>query len=204
MNLTAVFESWHIGDGNYPPFNKGQLVNLSFELEPRRFEAVSLSNPECFEHLGNGDYRCCGTVQKVYEGQDQDTVVIFQTGDFRFYVMSEQSERYEQGRRYCGEGTLLLDHYYWVEFLESYELPPNLFYNLKVSRILRVEIPESFVARHEKGKSLPTRLLPQDYSASQVEELDTMQGQSFDEEFYLIVFDGSGLEECNIPRTFLS
>ena len=118
--------------------------------------------------------------------------------------MAEESDRYQQGCRYCGEGTLLLDHYYWVEFLESYEDPPNLFYNLKVSRILRVKIPERFVARHDKGKSLPTRLVPEDYSASLVVELNTMQGQSFDEEFYVIEFDGSGLEGRNIPRTFLS
>lgn len=204
MNLTAIFESWHVDDGNYPPFDKGQLVNLSFELEPRKMEEVSLSFPESFEHLGNGEYRCCGTVQKVYRGQDQDTVVIIQTGDFRFYILSEESDRYEQGRRYCAEGTLLLDHYLWVEFLDSYEDPPDLFFNLEVRRILRVRIPERFVARHDKGKSLPTRLVPEDYSASHVVELDTMKGQSFDEEFFVIEFDSSRPEGRDIPRTFLS
>ena len=204
MNPTAIFESWHISDGNYPPFTKGQLVNLSFELEPRKMEEVSLSIPESFEHLGNGEYRCCCTVQKVYLGEDRDTVVIFQADDFRFYAMSEQPDTYKQGLRYCGEGTLLLDHYYWVEFLERYQDPPNLFFNLKVSRILKVKIPEWFVARNEKGKSLPTRLVPKDYSASDVEEIDTMDLQSLDEDFYVIEFDSPGLEGCAIPRSFLS
>ncbi len=204
MNVTAIFESWHIGDGNYPPLSKGQLVNLSFELEPRKMEEVSLSIPESFEHLGNGEYRCCCTVRKVYEGEDRDTVVILQAGDFRFYTMSAESDSYVQGGRYGGEGTLLLDHYYWVEFLESYEDPPNLFFKLEIRRILRVRIPERFVARHEKGKSLPTRLVPGDYSASDVEELATMEGQSLDEDFYIIEFDDSGLEGREIPRTFLS
>jgi len=67
-----------------------------------------------------------------------------------------------------------------------------------------VKLPESFVARHGKGKSFPTRLVPEDYSASHVAELDTMKGQLLDEEFYVIEFDSSGLEGRNIPRTFLS
>ena len=33
MDIVAVFQTWHIGDGNYPPLEKEQLVNLSFELE---------------------------------------------------------------------------------------------------------------------------------------------------------------------------
>ena len=64
MSLTAIFESWHIGDGNYPPLNEGQLVDLSFELEPRKSEEVSLGVPESFEHLGKGEYRFCGTALK--------------------------------------------------------------------------------------------------------------------------------------------
>ena len=32
MNLTACFESWHIGDGNSPPLSRGDLVSLSFEV----------------------------------------------------------------------------------------------------------------------------------------------------------------------------
>lgn len=34
MQVTAIFESWHIGDGNDPPLTRGALVRLSFELEP--------------------------------------------------------------------------------------------------------------------------------------------------------------------------
>ncbi len=111
MNLTGVFESWHIGDGNYPPLSKGEFVNLSFELEPRKMEEVNLGAPEHFEHLGRGEYRCCGTVLKVYEGEGRGIVVLIQTGDFSFYLMSQESDRYVQGRRYSGQGTLLFDHY---------------------------------------------------------------------------------------------
>jgi hypothetical protein len=98
----------------------------------------------------------------------------------------------------------LLDHYSWVEYFAKYENPPDLFYKLSVKRILKVNIPEKFVARHETGKSLPTRLIPEDYSLSDVEEINSMQGQPFDEEFYIIDFDSSELEGCEIPRTFIS
>ena len=32
MKLTAVFEHWHLGDGNHPAFAVGDEVRLSFEL----------------------------------------------------------------------------------------------------------------------------------------------------------------------------
>src|SRR5688500_11559288 len=111
MNLTAVFEKWHVGDGNYPPLSAGQLVNLSFELEPRKTEEVSASVPDSFQHLGDGEYRFCGSALNVYENVDDPAITVITTGDFRFYIMSHESKRYVQGRRYCGEGTLLLDHY---------------------------------------------------------------------------------------------
>lgn len=111
MNLTAIFESWHIDDGNYPPLTEGQFVNLTFELEPREVEEVSSVIPESFEHLGKGEYRFCGTVLNVY-GNGDDAITIITTGDFRFYIMSDESSRYVKGRRYCGEGTLLLDHFF--------------------------------------------------------------------------------------------
>lgn len=202
MNLTAIFESWHIDDGNYPPLTEGQFVNLTFELEPREVEEVSSVIPESFEHLGKGEYRFCGTVLNVY-GNGDDAITIITTGDFRFYIMSDESSRYVQGRRYCGEGTLLLDHFSWVEYLSERENPPDLFYKLKVKRILKVNMPEKFVARHETGKSFPTRLIPEDYSASDVEEINTMHGQPFDEEFYIIDFDDSELEGRDVPRTFI-
>ena len=78
-----------------------------------------------------------------------------------------------------------------------------MFYKLKVERILKVNLPEKFVARHETGKSFPTRLIPEDYSVSDVEEINTMQGQPFDEEFYIIDFDGSELEGRDVPHTFI-
>lgn len=203
MKLTAVFENWHIGDGNYPPLHRGQLVSLSFELEPRSLEETSEDKPEEFSDRGDAEYRFCGRVLKVYENEGDGVITIVESAGFRFYVLLHDSTRYAPATRVAGRGTLLLDHYIWVEFLDEYADPPNLFYNLRVSRIRKVQTPEQFITRHDKGNAMPTRLAPNDYSEADVEELETMDGQSFSEEFYIIDFDNEGLGHEFISRTFI-
>ena len=44
MKLCAIFESWNISGGNYPPLRTGQFVNLSFELVPERVSRVAPMN----------------------------------------------------------------------------------------------------------------------------------------------------------------
>jgi hypothetical protein len=69
-----------------------------------------------------------------------------------------------------------------------------------VVRIRRVGIPGRFVQHHARGKSYPTRVRPEEFEA--VVDLETMVGQPFDEEFYLIDLDSAGLERQRIARTF--
>ncbi len=52
----------------------------------------------------------------------------------------------------------------------------------------------------EHGTSRPTRVSPQD--SGRVEDPETMEGQRFDEDFYLLDLDGSGLDDTEVPRTF--
>ncbi len=47
--------------------------------------------------------------------------------------------------------------------------------------------------------SLPTRVGPADFG--EVEELATMEGCAFDEEVFIVDFDGAGLEGVVIPLT---
>lgn len=138
MQLTAIFESWHIGDGNYPPLRRGQEVNLSFEVEPSVFDSASGDAPDTIAHLGGGDYEFTGTVARRYCQSDEPLFVI-ECGDFRFYI--NRRLQFSAGDRIRGKGKLVLDHYLWVEFLERYEDPPDLFYQLVVQRIRRVRIP---------------------------------------------------------------
>jgi hypothetical protein len=203
MQLTAIFESWHIGDGNYPPLRRGMDVNLSFQIEAQTIgEAVSPHEPLALEHSGNAEYRFVADVIRNYPRGDWGAIAVLTTGEFRFYIESREVRNLTIGTRVRGTGTLLLDYYVWVEFLRDYADPPELFYDLRVTRITKVRIPERFVARYEKGKSLPTRVGPADLQPDDYEELETMEGQKFDEEFYLVDFES--VEGGAIARTFRS
>ncbi len=203
MKIEAIFESWHVPDGNYPPLSVGNYVNLSFELEHDALEAVAQDVPQHFTLKGNAKYEFCGSVLRKYNESEETPVLIIEAAEMRFYINSAEVMGYRVGTQIKGHGTLLLDHYIWVEFLDSYKNPPNLFYNLQVKRIRKVRIPESFIQRNFKGKLLPTRVDVNKLSAEYLEELQTMLGQSFDEEFYLIEFDNEGLGHKKIQKTFL-
>jgi hypothetical protein len=84
---------------------------------------------------------------------------------------------------------------------QTYSDAPDLFYSLRVARIRKISVPDKFVSRHEKGKSLPRRVGPGDFA--HVEELASMEGQPFDEEFYVIDFDSTGVEGTGVALTFI-
>lgn len=201
MQATAIYESWHIGDGNYPPLSRGELVRLSFELQPTLLVPHPATPERRLEHLGDAEYRGLAHVLSRYQVED-DPLVVLDAGPLRFYVYTPDAAPLTPGDCVEFAGTLLLDHYIWAEYLHTYPDPPDLFYNLRVTRIRKVGVPERFVSRHERGKTLPTRVAPADFEDT--EELATMDGQGFDEEFFIIDFDDTGLERADIPLTFRS
>jgi len=205
LRLTAVFETWHLGDGNYPPLSKGQLVNLSFEIQPRSLRSSSSSKPGKLEQIKDADYHFVGTILKIYDDSPRGKLVVIQAGDFRFYVDSFPPEipPFKEGDGCEGDGPLLLDHYIWVEFLSSYPDPPDLFYPLRVTRIRSIKIPDEFISRNEKATSGPASLSPENYSAASISEIDEM-GIDEDWRFYLVDFDDSNIGSVTIPRTFRS
>jgi hypothetical protein len=200
VKLTAVFEAWHIGDGNYPPLRRGEQVNLSFEICPAAIHRTDSNQDDSLIHLHGGHYEFSGTVLRTYADNPQDVVTVIRSADFRFYV--NRALDLNEGDRVRGNGSLLLDHYLWVEYLAYYKDPPDLFYQLLVERIRRVQIPERFVTRSAHGKSIPTSLAPTDYGPEQIVELETMEGQAFDEEFYLLDLTNKGIRG-HVPRTFI-
>ena len=126
--------------------------------------------------------------------------MVVSAGDFRFYI--NRSLQVEERQYVHGRGVLLLDHYLWVEYLDRYHNPPDLFYQLLVERIRRIQIPESLISRYPKGKALPASLNPIAYDANTVTEIETMEGQEFDEEFYLLDLTDQGVGSP-IARTFI-
>ncbi len=217
MELTAVFESWLIQDGDYPPFYKGMLVNLAFEMQVETIKPVKSSQSVSLTHLGGAEYDFCGELLRVYGGGSQKKILgmkippwnkkpeapslgIISSGDVRFYIESNQMNEFTAGDRIRGKGTLLIDCFTWTEYINKRSNPPDIFFSFEVARIRMVEIPERFIYRHEKGKSHPTRVSPADFG--DITELETMDGQKGDEEFYLVDFKPT--DRRDIPRTFLA
>jgi hypothetical protein len=206
VQLTAVFETWHIGDGNYPPLRKGQLVNLSFELEPHSLSKSTSLNDSKFAQIKDAEYSFVGTVLRIYPDPPSSPIVVVEAGDFHFYMNSfpPGTASLSEGDACEGYGRLLLDHYIWVEFLDSYDDPPNLFYPLRLTRIRSVKNPNSFISRSEKGMSGPTSCSPDVYSTSAIGDVERMENVDNDWLFYLVDFDDSTVGAARIPLTFRS
>ena len=126
MEICAVFETWHLGDGNYPPLKRGQLVYLSFEIEPDELTLAEETAPRRFHHYGQAEYAFTGSVLRVYGEDSSSRIVVVEADQFLFYMNSPLTEGLERGDAISGRGTLALDHYIWVEFLSSYQDPPDL------------------------------------------------------------------------------
>lgn len=199
MELNAVFETWHLGDGNYPALAKGMLVNLSFEIEPHQLQRGGQA-PSCFEHLGEAEYGFSGEVLRVYR-DDGDPLIVIACGEFQFYILSPLTRGLVTGDRVHGKGTLVLDHYIWVEFLGSYADPPDLFYNLRVDAIKRIKMPERFIMRSGNSISYPARIQPSEYGPDSVTEVDRIEDAELCH--YIVRFSDQGLPDVPIARTFL-
>ena len=191
MRLTAVFETWHLGDENYPPLHRDQLVNLSFEFLPQSLSKSIAPKATKFEQIKDAEYSFEGTVLKVYEDPPHCKVVVVQAGDFRFYINSfpTKSPALKEGDSCGGFGSLFLDHYIWVEFLSTYKDPPDLFYSLRLTRI----------------RAVKASLDREGYSENDTTEIERMELSR--EEYwssYLVDFDGSSTGTTKIPLTFHS
>lgn len=158
--MTAIFEAWHFGDGNYPPLVKGQLVNLSFEVEPDVLSKFSSPKDGKFEQIKDAEYGFEGTVLKIYHDAPGSPLVIVQAGHFKFYMNSFMKEMpaFKEGDSCLGSGRLLLDRYIWVENRHEYRESPSLLYPLRVSKIRSVKIPDNLISRSGQGSSGPTSL----------------------------------------------
>ena len=202
MRLTAVFESWHIGDGNYPPLKVGQAVNWSFQVEPvGKLERTD--QPVMFDVADDAECVFVSEVIRIYREPTERPLGVFQAGEFRFYIEDESIANFAVGDKVAGAGRLLFDYYIWVEFLHEYAEPPNLFYPLQVKRIRKVTLPIEFVTQHVRAVGHPTRLRGDQYAAGDIQDLDSMEGQTFGPEFYLIDVDSEGFSETNVPKSFL-
>jgi len=203
MEIFAVFETWHLGDGNYPPLMNGQLVNLSFEVCPDELKPAERNAIPEFRHLGQARYEFTGTVLRAYEKDNRTSpIVVIDTSHFRFYIYSVLAATFSPGDVITGRGTLLFDHYLWVEFLSSYPDPPDLFYKLRAGGIWLRRMPERFIRHSKRGIAFPTRVQPEDYDPNDIVEVDAISDENFVD--YVIQFSDSDVPDEPIVRTFVS
>ena len=203
MQLTAVFETWHIGDGNYPPLHKDMLVRLSFEIEPDYMADCKDGLAESLEHVADATYNFAARVIREYGAEeDPDRLIVLETGRFRFYVCGDVTRHYKRGQMISGRGTLVLDHYLSVQFLGKYQNPPNIFYSLRVNTIRKIRIPEQLIVRGDHWTAYPTRVTSTE-SGEPLIEMHETEDEAFTA--YLVEFSDEGIDlNAPIPGTFAS
>src|SRR5690349_12451775 len=133
MQLTTVFEHWHLGDGNYPPFAVGDEVRLSFELEVTSAERATEETADEVRQLRDAEYEIVGRVIRLYGNSSAFPVV--EAGCLRFYCPASETADLAVGSKVRLQGRLALDHYQWVGLLDRYPDPPDLFYAVRVVRV---------------------------------------------------------------------
>ena len=184
-NLCVTFEEWHIGDGTYPPLSKGQHVNLAFYIQPYEKTYTANSN-YLLRPLKNSDYEFGGKIIRDYHDSD-NRIIVVDTNSYLFYIeIADTDTANLEGQFVFGKGQLLIDYYIWAEYLCNYKNAPDLFYDFKVDKIRKVNIPEKFIHRHNSGFSAPTSLSPNDYGADDIEEIEDMNDQKNDTSFFLL------------------
>jgi hypothetical protein len=186
VQLTVVFEHWHLGDGNYPAFAVGDEARLSFELQVVDVEVVHETTEDQISPLRDAEYEIVGRVIRRYAELDSSPFPVVEAGWLRFYCPSRIAEDLTVGSKVRLRGTLALDHYRWVEFLERYPNPPDLFYGVRVTRVRQVQIGERFVQRSAHGIGLPTAVGPDDYTSAEVRDVPAVGGESGGPAFSLL------------------
>jgi hypothetical protein len=183
--LCVTFEEWYLGDGTYPLFHCGEKVNLSFYIPTNDFKIADMQE-SYFKQIKDSDYSFSGQVIRNYKENDGQLIII-DTGTFKFYMeIPKKKLSLTVGQFICGSGSLLIDYYAWVENLRNYENPPDLFYNFKVAKIRKVQIPEKFIYRNDKAMSYPSSLSPNDCTENDILEIEDMDGDNGNTSFYLL------------------
>ncbi len=187
MEITAVFQSWTVGDGTLSPLSKNEATVISLALYPDIFSAVDDARPEKLGCLGGSDYEFCGRVRYVIDQR----IMLVDAGGWLFSIEPVGAGRsvVAVGSRVSGVGTMVVDENWWPENVRA-KYPNELFHHVTVTRIRKVNTPEQFLSRDQSGKvtSAPGWVKHTDYAFENVAELETMEGQPFREEFYLVDF----------------
>ena len=182
MKYFAICESRLFSDGNHLPLTVGDRLDISFYLELEEITVVE--KQECsFNQIIDSQYQFVGRIISKY-GYDFNHLHLYtiDTGETKFYIV--RKDNFSEGDLIEGQGELQVDPYDWLEFRNFHDDTPDLLFNLEVKRIRMVNIHERFIRKD--GEPNGILFMPK---KKNVQELFTMYGQNFDEEFYLIDFE---------------
>ena len=174
LSICSTFEEWYIEDGNYPPLNKGDKVNLSFSMQIKNIEIIE-DEIYNFNKIKYSEYEFSGKVIYNY-----DNILIIDTNNFMFY--SDEGKKAGKKNKDIllnsfvkGSGKLLVDYYVWVgNYGKRGENPPDIFYNFIVEKILEINILENFIKETNNGFSLPCSLTSDYFNDTDINEVDKM------------------------------
>jgi len=202
MHITVGFDSGLIDDRSYPPLQVGQTVNLSFQVEltsPLEKTGESID----FQVAADAECVFVADVLRIYRLPTEQPLGIVQAGDFRFYIEGNDIIEFKVGDRISGAGSLVVDYYIWVEFLDKYEDAPSLFYKMKVERLRKISIRSLASMIHWRRASFSERLRGERYADAQIEDVASMNEHGSEYRLYLVNLDDRNVIEADVPKTFL-
>ena len=202
MRLTTVFEHWHLGDGNYPAFQVGDEVRLSFEMTVDAVASAAHAEPGLVQ-LRDAEYAVVADVIRRYAEGDAPSFPVLQADWFRFYIAPGDANAFAVGDRVRLRGTLALDHFFWVEFLDQWTDPPDLFYGCRVARIRQVRVPAHLVNRDEWGLSYPASVGPSEYAQEHVVDVARVVEDRANPSFSLLDLEVLPAPHTPLPLGFL-
>ncbi len=202
MHLTVGFDSGLIEDRSYPPLHVGQVVNLSFQVEVTS-PLLKADEPTGFQVANDAECVFVGEVLRIYRQPTELPLAVLQAGDFLFYVEGDNVIRFDVGDRISGAGSLVIDYYIWVEFINDYENPPNLFFTMRVERLREVKIRTLPPMVLWRKASMSSRLCGERYQDSDVQDVTSMEQRGSEFRFYLVDLDDQSLPPGEVLKTFL-
>jgi len=161
--ITAVFEDWHLPDGNYPAFKVGDRYRFSFEFAVDRAETVAAATAHSLTQIREAEYDVVGQIVRQYAEPDSLPFAVVAVADFSFYTTDPAITSLPVGTSVHIQGQFALDHYLWVEYRRTYTDSPELLVAAELVGIRRVKIPEQFIVRDSRSLSMPTSIRSADF-----------------------------------------
>lgn len=214
--LCAIFEDWFLGDGIYPAFRKGQQQQLSFilKLKEKRYAdrpALFFTRLQDAEY-----HFCGRIIRNYKIHNGRQVVLIETGAFIFYFEEPESSFAFTVGHFLEGRAHLYVDYNLYFENLdhsfapfanlfleersqlmlnycmtdhnitESADHVPDIIYQLSISEIIKVNIPERFIKRKDNALSYPTSLTAAEYSWQDMHIVTDMSADNGGSSFYLL------------------